>query len=110
MDAALWIMTLYGGAYGLLLVKLTYDMGHEFHHWMFGLITTIAIIPVIIINVLIPRDYFASTVIMGLIVGPTSFFMDFHDFKKWLKKREKEAVKELQKIKTRDSQLKSHKN
>ena len=97
MDGALWLMTLYGGAYGLLLVKLTYDLGHDFHHWMFGIATTIAVIPVIIINTLIPRDYYTSTIIMGLIIGPTSFIMDYNDFKKWLEKRKKQAIKEINK-------------
>lgn len=96
MDGALWLMTLYGGAYGLFLIKITYELGHDFHHWMFGLATTIAIIPVIIMQLLTPRDYYTSTIIMGLIVGPTCFTIDYHDFRKWLENHKKQAVKEIQ--------------
>ena len=87
MELDLIIMTFYGIIYGMYLVILTYKKGHEFHHWMFGAITMIAVIPVIITYLFTYYDYYLTIILIGFIIGLTSFIMDYKDFKIWLKKR-----------------------
>lgn len=89
MDIDLLIITIYGGLYAMYLIKLTYDMGHEFHHWMFGLISIAGTIPVAIIYYFFPKDYYLTVIIIGLIAGISSFVMDYHDYKTWLLKKHK---------------------
>ncbi len=88
MRSDLVLMTVYGLFFGLFLVFYTFKKKH-IHHWVFGLLFIIGVIPVIIVYYFFRYDFYLLNIIFSLLIGFISFLMDYDDFIKWWRKFKK---------------------
>lgn len=81
--------TLYGGLCGIILLVLSYKIGHNFHHWMFGISILALNSPIVIVQAFVPDEFYFLPAVLFVMLGVASLAMDWHDFKAWLADRQK---------------------